>query len=91
MNDTPADVLAAFEALLVTEKVEDQAYINAASGALIARLRHFNREAGQSTKTARQHTADTRAIMEKAHLDLQNLLYERRYLEKEIQKCEESE
>ena len=89
-EDTPDAVVDAFEALLESQGHSSIDLLSYA-GALIARLRYFNREANQSTKVHRSLTADARSAMDQTHLGLQNLLYERRHLEREIRKCLEFE
>jgi len=55
--------------------------------ALFARLKALNRSANTATRSHKQATADARTQMDHAHLGLQNLLYEKRHLEREIDKC----
>jgi THO complex subunit 5 len=55
--------------------------------ALFARLKALNRAANAATRSHKQATADARQQMDQAHLGLQNLLYEKRHLEREIEKC----
>jgi hypothetical protein len=57
------------------------------SGALFARLKALNRAANAAARTHKQATADARQDMDQTHLGLQNLLYEKRHLEREIEKC----
>ncbi|EPQ59250.1 hypothetical protein GLOTRDRAFT_33218 [Gloeophyllum trabeum ATCC 11539] len=66
---------------------QDADAIHHYAGALIARLRVANRAANAATRAHKQVTADARHEMDQAHLGLQNLLYEKRYLEREIEKC----
>ncbi|KAF9510817.1 hypothetical protein BS47DRAFT_1319420 [Hydnum rufescens UP504] len=54
-------------------------------------MRHFNREASKTCTAERERTAEARNAMDQTHLGLQNLLYERRHLEREIQKCHQFE
>lgn len=58
-----------------------------AAGPLIARLKAANRTANDATRAAKQRTQDARLAMDHTHLGLQNLLYEKRFLESEIDKC----
>lgn len=58
-----------------------------AAGPLLARLKAANRAANEATRAAKQRTQDARLAMDHTHLGLQNLLYEKRYLESEIEKC----
>ena len=55
--------------------------------ALFARLKALNRTANAATRSHKQATADARQQMDQAYLGLQNLLYEKRHLEREIDKC----
>ncbi|KAI0921850.1 hypothetical protein AcW1_004288 [Taiwanofungus camphoratus] len=57
------------------------------SGALFARLKALNRAANAATRAHKQATADARHEMDQTYLSLQNLLYEKRHLEREIEKC----
>jgi len=90
VEDTPTAVVDAFEALLEADDCDSPA-LSAYAGSLVARLRHLNREGNMSTQAHRQFTADARSAMDQTHLGLQNLLYERRHLEREIQKCRQFE
>lgn len=62
-----------------------------AAGPLIARLKAANRAANEATRIAKQRTQDARQAMDNTHLGLQNLLYEKRHLESEIDKCRQFE
>lgn len=55
--------------------------------ALFGQLKAHNRAANGQTRSHKQATADARTQMDQAHLALQNLLYEKRHLEREIEKC----
>jgi hypothetical protein len=55
--------------------------------ALIAQLKSLNRIANTATRVRKQNTAEARQEMDQTHLGLQNLLYEKRHLEREIEKC----
>lgn len=57
------------------------------SGHLFASLKALNRTATSQVRASKQQTAQARMAMDEAHLQLQNLLYERRHLEREIEKC----
>lgn len=61
--------------------------IHIRAGALFARLKALNRAANAATRTHKQATADARHDMDQTHLGLQNFLYEKRHLEREIEKC----
>lgn len=55
--------------------------------ALFARLMAVNRGANTILRAHKQACAETRTELEHTHLGLQNLLYEKRHLEREIEKC----
>ena len=55
--------------------------------ALFGQLKAHNRVANAQTRSHKQATVDARTQMDQAHLALQNLLYEKRHLEREIEKC----
>ncbi len=65
----------------------DANLVHARAGALFARLKALNRAANVATRAHKQATADTRHNMDQTYLSLQNLLYEKRHLEREIEKC----
>jgi len=65
------------------ESEEGQAYANA----MLAKLKSLNRQAHATVRQYKQQTADVRASMDESLLKLQNLLYEKRHLEMEIEKC----
>ncbi|PCH41209.1 hypothetical protein WOLCODRAFT_143449 [Wolfiporia cocos MD-104 SS10] len=65
----------------------DPAAVNIRAGALFARLKALNRAANGATRAHKQATADARHDMDQTYLGLQNLLYEKRHLEREIEKC----
>ena len=65
----------------------DPTAIQVRASALLARLKALNRSANAATRTHKQATADARQDMDQTHLGLQNLLYEKRHLEREIDKC----
>lgn len=67
----------------------DADFLDAQVYAIMAKLRRFNREAHNRVNEQRHHTLESRNTMDQTHLGLQNLLYERRHLEREIQKCRE--
>lgn len=66
---------------------DDPATIHIRAGALFARLKALNRDANAAARVHKQITADARHDMDQTHLRLQNLLYEKRHLEREIDKC----
>ena len=65
----------------------DPALVQIRAGALFARLKALNRSANHATRAHKQATADARHEMDQTYLGLQNLLYEKRHLEREIEKC----
>jgi THO complex subunit 5 len=66
---------------------DDPASLHIRAGALFARLKALNRDANAAARAHKQITADARHDMDQTHLRLQNLLYEKRHLEREIEKC----
>ncbi|KAI9000973.1 Fms-interacting protein-domain-containing protein, partial [Trametes punicea] len=65
----------------------DPALVQIRAGTLFARLKALNRSANHATRAHKQATADARHEMDQTYLGLQNLLYEKRHLEREIEKC----
>ncbi|KIM90819.1 hypothetical protein PILCRDRAFT_59467 [Piloderma croceum F 1598] len=65
----------------------DTAAMHIRASALVARLKALNRNANAATRVHKQATAEARQEMDQTHLGLQNLLYEKRHLEREIEKC----
>ncbi|TFY54067.1 hypothetical protein EVJ58_g9077 [Rhodofomes roseus] len=65
----------------------DPGAVHIRAGALFARLKALNRAANGATRVQKQTTADARQQMDHTYLGLQNLLYEKRHLEREIEKC----
>ncbi|KAE9410529.1 hypothetical protein BT96DRAFT_961916 [Gymnopus androsaceus JB14] len=57
------------------------------SSALVSCLKTLNRTANTATRTKKDETTAARQEMDQSHLGLQNLLYEKRHLEREIEKC----
>lgn len=84
MTETPDAVVAVLEALIGNEQ---EALLDAKAYAILARLRRFNRDAHARVNEQRQQTMDARNAVDQTHLGLQNSLYERRHIEREIQKC----
>ena len=66
---------------------DDAASVHIRAGALFARLKALNRDANTAARAHKQITTDARHDMDQTHLRLQNLLYEKRHLEREIEKC----
>ncbi|KAI6113664.1 Fms-interacting protein-domain-containing protein [Pisolithus croceorrhizus] len=50
-------------------------------------VRALNRSANAATRAHKHATTEARQDMDQTHLGLQNLLYEKRHLEREIEKC----
>ncbi|KAG2152258.1 Fms-interacting protein-domain-containing protein [Suillus cothurnatus] len=67
--------------------IVDPTSIQIRANALVARLKALNRNANAATRACKQATTEARHDMDQTHLGLQNLLYEKRHLEREIDKC----
>ncbi|KAF8812419.1 hypothetical protein BYT27DRAFT_7231379 [Phlegmacium glaucopus] len=65
----------------------DAAALHIRAMALMGRLKSLHRGSNTATRLAKEKTADARQEMDQSHLNLQNLLYEKRHLEREIEKC----
>ena len=65
----------------------DNAALAIRAAGLFARLKTLNRTAHAASRAHKQATADARHDMDQTHLSLQNLLYEKRHLEREIDNC----
>lgn len=65
----------------------DGAVVNIRAMALIGRLKSLYRASNTATRVRREETAAARQEMDQSHLNLQNLSYEKRHLEREIEKC----
>ena len=61
--------------------------VSVRAGTLFARLKALNRAANHATRAHKQASADSRQEMDQTYLGLQNLLFEKRHLEREIEKC----
>ncbi|KIY71412.1 hypothetical protein CYLTODRAFT_450755 [Cylindrobasidium torrendii FP15055 ss-10] len=57
------------------------------ASSLLAQLKVAHRVSNQATRLAKDNAAASRHEMDQSHLRLQNLLYEKRHLEREIEKC----
>ncbi|KAF5333124.1 hypothetical protein D9611_002596 [Ephemerocybe angulata] len=66
---------------------DDAAALQMQTMALIGRIKYLNRVANTATRQKKETTAEARQEMDQSHLGLQNLLYEKRHLEREIEKC----
>lgn len=88
LSPNPDDVLDKLRDL-VSEKYsqQDTAAMHIRSMALIGRLKSLYRAANTATRITKEDTAAARHDMDQSHLNLQNLLYEKRHLEREIEKC----
>ncbi|VDC07313.1 unnamed protein product [Peniophora sp. CBMAI 1063] len=85
---SPDAVLDRIRELVEADPVnEDPAALNVRGYALLARLKALNRQANAATKEHKLATAAARTTVNQTHLGLQNLLYEKRHLEREIEKC----
>ena len=82
---TSLSALVAPNCPIALDSSEGQAYADS----LFASLAALNREAHMVVQQSKQLTAVSRALMDESLLKLQNLLYEKRHLEKEIEKCQE--
>lgn len=65
----------------------DPSFVHLRAGALFARLKALNRAANAAARAHKHLTSNARNDMDQTHLLLQNLLYEKRHLEREIEKC----
>lgn len=82
------DIIASLRDLATTDTSNyDPQTVQTRALALVARLKSFNRNANAATRSHKQATAEARQQMDQAQLGLQNLLYEKRHLEREIDKC----
>ncbi|KAG5651432.1 hypothetical protein H0H81_008662 [Sphagnurus paluster] len=66
---------------------QDFAAMHIRAMALMGRLKALHRAANTATRVRKEATAEARQEMDHSHLGLQNLLYEKRHLEREIEKC----
>jgi hypothetical protein len=88
MPPSPDDVIQKLREL-VTDKYmsNDIAAMHVRATALVARLKSLNRDANVATRARKQATSEARLEIDQTNLGLQNLLYEKRHLEREIEKC----
>ncbi|TBU49574.1 Fms-interacting protein-domain-containing protein [Dichomitus squalens] len=85
---SPENELDALRELVSSASLnDDPSLVTIRAGALFARLKALNRAANHATRAHKQATADSRQEMDHTYLGLQNLLYEKRHLEREIEKC----
>lgn len=94
VTSSPAQLVSAVDALL--EELESLVspssslphdVIRSSSGSITAQLRDHSRQLTSIVRDAKQHSSEVRLLKDHSHLSLQNLLYERRHLEREIEKC----
>lgn len=86
--ETADDVFDKLRALVdQPEPPKDVAAFQIQAMALVARIRHLSRTAVGATRQKKDATGEARQEMDQSHLGLQNLLYEKRHLEREIEKC----
>ncbi|KAK2466224.1 hypothetical protein APHAL10511_001866 [Amanita phalloides] len=83
-----ADVLDKLRDLVAKPNpADDAAALHTRAMALVARLKALNRAANAGSRVCKDNTAAARLDMDQSLLQLQNLLYEKRHLEREIEKC----
>lgn len=70
-----------------SSQAHDATALSIRAMALIGRLKSLNRAANNATRVHKDITTEARHEMDQSHLQLQNLLYEKRHLEREIEKC----
>ncbi|KAL0950005.1 hypothetical protein HGRIS_010015 [Hohenbuehelia grisea] len=75
------------EVVSASPDAHDPVVLQIRANTLIGRLKALNREANSATRLRKEETAAARHEMDQSHLGLQNLLYEKRHLEREIEKC----
>ncbi|KAJ7682786.1 Fms-interacting protein-domain-containing protein [Mycena polygramma] len=81
-------VIDSFRALVDPETpTKDIAALRIRAAALTGRLKSLARAANSATRATKNLTAAARHDMDQSLLGLQNLLYEKRHLEREIEKC----
>ncbi|TDL29501.1 hypothetical protein BD410DRAFT_758385 [Rickenella mellea] len=88
MPPTPDAVVEQLQDLVSSHYLNvEPSTVHIRAAALFARLKALNRAANAAARARKQATADARHEMDQTHLGLQNLLYEKRHLEREIDKC----
>lgn len=73
------------------EQDEEEDALIALATPLFTSLKSINRDRSSNVSMLKSNTQTVRNQVDQIHLDLQNLIYERRHLEKEIKKCQEFE
>ncbi|KAG6854771.1 hypothetical protein C0991_001198 [Blastosporella zonata] len=85
---SPDDVVDKLRELVSQNLLQqDVAAMHIRAMALMARLKALHRASNTATRIRKDATAEARQEMDQSHLGLQNLLYEKRHLEREIEKC----
>lgn len=88
MPPSPDDVIDKLRDLVSTNHLnQDISAMHIRAMALMGRLKSLNRAANTATRLHKDATTEARQDMDQSHLGLQNLLYEKRHLEREIEKC----
>lgn len=88
MPPSPDDVIDELAKLVSPSYLsQDVSALQIRATALIGRLKSLNRAANNATRAHKEATAAARLEMDQSHLGLQNLQYEKRHLEREIEKC----
>lgn len=84
----PTEVLEKLRELVSPAYLQhDTSAVHIRAMALTGRLKSLYRQANVATRFHKEETAASRQEMDQSHLQLQNLLYEKRHLEREIEKC----
>lgn len=81
------DAIDKLRALVAATNDVDATAVHIRATALIGILRSLNRDSNTATRVCKDVTAAARQDMDHSLLGLQNLLYEKRHLEREIGKC----
>lgn len=87
MSSETEEVIEGLRQCAAPNFVDEPAVLVARATALLARLKSLNRAANTATRLSKDATAAARLEMDQSHLGLQNLQYEKRHLEREIEKC----
>ncbi|KAI8452432.1 Fms-interacting protein-domain-containing protein [Phakopsora pachyrhizi] len=74
-----------------SKPASNESVIALSANSLFVTLKALNRSHSKLVSRSKSKTSFVRDELDQIHLGLQNLVYERRYLEKEIQKCQEFE
>lgn len=85
----PEDVIGKLRELVESDAgaTLDASTLQICASALIGQLKAFTRDAALVTKARKDLTNVSRQEIDQAYLELQNLQYEKRHLEREIEKC----